>query len=30
MSAEPSIISSLHNICNDPEMNEDAKFLDNL
>ena len=30
MSAKPSIISSLHNICNDPEVNKDAKFLDNF
>ena len=30
VSAKPSIISSLHNICNDPEVNKDAELLDNL
>ena len=30
MSAKPSIISSLQNTCNDPEVNKDAKFLDVL
>ena len=30
VSAKPSIISSLQNICNDPEENKDTKFLDNL
>ena len=30
MPAKPSIISSLQNTCDDPEVNKNAKFLDNL
>ena len=30
VSTEPSIIKSLQNICNDPDVNKDAKFLDDL
>ena len=30
VSAKLSIISSLQNICNDPEVNKEAKFLNNL
>ena len=30
VSTEPSIIKSLQNICNDPDVNKDAKFLDVL
>ena len=30
VSTEPSVIKSLRNICNDPDVNKDAKFLDDL
>ena len=30
VSTEPSVIKSLQNICNDPDVNKDAKFLDDL
>ena len=30
VSGKRSLISSLQNICNDPEVNKDAKFLDNF
>ena len=30
VSAKPSIISALQNIFNDPEVNKDANFLDDL
>ena len=30
LSTQPSVIESLQNICNDPDVKKDAKFLDDL